>query len=227
MNWLWAAVGVGLLIVFFGTFGGWNLNRRRVPAGGGREVRRGGRDLGANINPSQAGNEVDLWPDRTGPRTRRELGARQATDVTYAGDRVERKAADAGDRAQRRATGAGDRAQRRGAAVPQATAGAANDRPASEASPGRSAAGGPLKPEDEFSENRPAIRNTAPDGQPTQWHPDQHGVPGDHMREGHHRSASGPERRSTATDPAAHAPLPGPNHMPTPEGQNFPPDVRP
>jgi len=49
------------------------------------------KDLGANVNPSQHGNEVDLWPDRTGARTRRELGARQATDVTFAGDRLEVK----------------------------------------------------------------------------------------------------------------------------------------
>lgn len=47
------------------------------------------RDLGANINPSQLGNEVDLWPDRTGAQTRRELGARKATDVTFVGDRIE------------------------------------------------------------------------------------------------------------------------------------------
>ena len=59
----------------------------RIQSGG--DVRTGQRDLGANVNPSQLGNEVDLWPDRTGARTRRELGARQATDVTYAGDRIE------------------------------------------------------------------------------------------------------------------------------------------
>ncbi|HYF91333.1 MAG TPA: hypothetical protein VD969_03700 [Symbiobacteriaceae bacterium] len=52
------------------------------------------RDLGANVNPSQHGNEVDLWPDRTGARTRRELGAREATDVSFVGDRVEAKGAE-------------------------------------------------------------------------------------------------------------------------------------
>ena len=52
------------------------------------------RDLSANVNPSQLGNEVDLWPDRTGARTRRELGARHAADVTFVGDAEEHKGPD-------------------------------------------------------------------------------------------------------------------------------------
>lgn len=84
-----------------------------------------------------------------------------------------------------------------------------------------------LAPEDIYGEDRPAPRTTAPDAQPTQWHPDEHGVPGDHVREGHHRSATAPETRSDATDAYAHAPVPGPNHIPPEGGADFPPKVRP
>jgi hypothetical protein len=150
------------------------------------------------VNPSQLGNEVDLWPDRTGARTRRELGARHATDVTFVGDRIEHKeGTQALAAAQTLAAGTQGEAQ------------------------------ADLAPEDEFGEDRPAHRTTAPDAQPTQWHPKDHGVPGDHIRDGHHRSATAPERHSDATDPYAHAPIPGPNHIPPEGGVEFPPAVRP
>lgn len=54
-------------------------------------VHTGERDLGANINPSATGNQVNLWPDRTGAQTRYELGARDTTDMTFVGDRPEAK----------------------------------------------------------------------------------------------------------------------------------------
>ena len=67
----------------------------------------------------------------------------------------------------------------------------------------------------------------APDQSSTQWHPEDHGAPGDHMRGGHHRSATAPEDHSTATDPFAHAPVPGPNHVPPSGGQELPPNTQP
>lgn len=84
--------------------------------------------------------------------------------------------------------------------------------------------GGSLAPEDEFGEDRPANRTDAPDQQPTRWHPEEHGTPGQRLRDGHHRSGTAPERITTATDPYAHAPVPGPAHVP-PEG-GWPTDPR-
>ncbi|HLN62870.1 MAG TPA: hypothetical protein VK464_15110 [Symbiobacteriaceae bacterium] len=189
----------------------------RMVRGGAEDenrVRTGQRDLGANVSPSQLGNEVDLWPDRTGARTRRELGARHATDVTFVGDRIEHKeGTQALAAAQTLAAGTQGEAQ-------------ADVNAVGKHGPGTNTAAD-LAPEDEFGEDRPAHRTTAPDAQPTQWHPKDHGVPGDHIRDGHHRSATAPERHSDATDPYAHAPIPGPNHIPPEGGVEFPPDVRP
>lgn len=169
MQLIWIlAAGAGLLALFLMgarlTGGG----RERVTTGQRKAEGRGGRDLGANINPSQTGNEVNLFPDRTGAQTRRELGARHAVDMTFTGER-----------------------------------------------------------EEHSGEERVVPRTSAPDQPPTQWHPKEHGVPGDHFRDGHHRSATAPERKSTATDPGAHAPGPGPNHVPPEGGVEFPDDVRP
>lgn len=174
MQLLWIlAVVAGLLAIFF-------LGARTTLPGRERVANardgQGRRDLGANVNPSQAGNEVNLWPDRTGPRTRRELGARHAVDMTFTGNREERR---------------------------------------------------DLDPEDHHGDDRVVPRTTAPDQPPTQWHPANHGVPGDHYRDGHHRSATAPERKSTATDPYAHAPVRGPNHLPPEGGVDFPDDIRP
>lgn len=165
------------------------------------------RDLGGNINPSQHGNEVDLWPDRTGARTRRELGARHAVDMTFAGDRPERKQGGVAALAARPEPGAAH-------AGPHEHGPGTNPR-------------ADLAPEDHLGEDRPAARTHAPDAQPTQWHPDSHGVPGGHDREGHHRSASGPERITSTSDPYAHAPVPGPNHILPQGGDELPPGTRP
>jgi hypothetical protein len=203
------------------------------------------RSLGANVNPSQLGNEADLWPDRTGPRTRRELGARHAADVTFTGDREEHKGrGHTATQGQQQGQGTAAQEQRAAAGMvskpPEDTARqpakqAAASKPGvrreiqpgpHEHGPGTNPAAD-LAPEDEFGEDRPANRTTAPDAPPTQWHPDQHGVPGDHYREGHHRSATAPETQSDATDPYAHAPFPGPNHIIPESGSELPSDVRP
>jgi hypothetical protein len=181
-----------------------------------KDISTGDRSLGANVNPSQLGNEVDLWPDRTGPQTRRELGARDASDVTFVGDRVEQKGP---TKAQ---------AQVQPPHMPS------NQHEAAEATPGGHEHGPGTNPaadlaaEDIMGEDRPVPRTTAPDQQPTQWHPEEHGAPGVHIRDGHDRFATAPKTRGEAGgDPFAHAPVPGPNHMPTEAGQEFPPDVRP
>ncbi|MFZ5817349.1 MAG: hypothetical protein ACOY93_18960 [Bacillota bacterium] len=180
MEWIYvlAALGGMLALFFFGVrlVGG----GRRVPTAAERDPDgRGGRDLGGNINPGQEGNRVGLWPLRTGARTRRELGARQAEDRTFTGERPER-------------SGTPD-----------------------------------LAPEDALGEDRPANRTVPPDQPPTQPHPREHGVPGDHIRGGHHRSATAPERKTGATDPHAHAPVPGPNHIPPEDGVDFPRNIQP
>jgi hypothetical protein len=256
MNVIWALLGIGLLAALFMTIarmgravGDRNLVRvqpQRRPEPGAEyhqeKVTTATRDLGANINPSQTGNEADLWPDRTGPRTRRELGARDATDVSFVGDRVEHKDNRQGAGAQ--GPGA-QNAPAQGAQPPARDINAMGDPQSDptapavqpgirrhehpsrhEHGPGTNAAAD-LAPEDAFGEDRPAARTHAPDAQPTQWHPEDHGVPGDHIRDGHHRSASAPETRSDATDPYAHAPVPGPNHIPPEGGVDFPPEVRP
>lgn len=215
MGFFSVVIGLALAVFMFYVGARWVAGARR-----NREVRNGElptRDLGANINPSQQGNEVDLWPDRTGARTRRELGARRAANVTYAGDREE------GGR--RRGHAAGPVAAPAARPEPGATRREVKPGP-HEHGPGTQAKAD-LAPEDEFGEDRPARRTTAADNPPTQWHPDQHGVPGDHYREGHHRSATAPEKESTATDPSAHAPIPGPNHISPQDGSDFPPGVRP
>jgi hypothetical protein len=279
MSLIWALLGIALLVALFVTVARMgrkvgdqtpaDLQPQRRPEPGGdqyrhEQVQTGDRDLGANINPSQTGNEADLWPDRTGARTRRELGARQATDVTFVGDRVEHKEgsqAGAEPAAQTAtATAAGGAAAGKAAApagqsqsteqtqsaepvaqdidtmgepqsdpsFPPVQAGIRRDEQPSmhEEGPGTNAAAD-LAPEDKFGELQPAPRIFAPDGQPLQWHPDQHGVPGDHIRDGHHTSATAPEQQSDATDPYAHAPLPGPNHIPPEGGVDFPPNVQP
>lgn len=198
------------------------------------------RDLNANINPSQGGNEADLWPDRTGARTRKELGARRAADVTFRGDREEHKgpnrsitpnrpeASPLVSRTAPDGEGADLNGAAAGAASPALQPGVRHKMVPSrhEHGPGTNAQAD-LALEDEFGENRPAPRTTSPDQPPTQWHPDGHGAPGHHLRDGHHRSASGPIRRTDATDPYAHAPVPGPNHVPPESGQELPPGTHP
>ncbi len=269
------------------------------------------RDLNANVNPSQLGNEADLWPDRTGARTRRELGARHAADVTYQGDAEEHGAVAAdvtphyparsrleaqalmhkykelGQADPEAVRGAGAGAERSGGAAAADAGHGAAQRPASggaaglgavpgtgEENPEASGTGGDLwatqppgeataygvvqsdpaapaqnpgirrqvqagldasetgqdgelAPEDAYGEDRPANRTQAPDAPPTQWHPKNHGVPGDHERNGYHTSATGPEKISDAKDPYAHAPVPGPNHIPPESGEDFPDGIRP
>lgn len=249
MNVIWAVVAIGLLWALAVTVARMGRQsdrdpvrpavpaRRPEPAADDTRVSTGDRDLGANINPSQTGNEVDLWPDRTGARTRRELGARHATDVSFVGDRIEHKEQAPAPRPAQQAGGAAQPASADVNAVgqpqsdptnPPVTPGVRREEHPSrhEHGPGTNRAAD-LAPEDQYGEDRPVPRTTAPDAQPTQWHPDQHGVPGDHLRDGHHRSATAPERRSDATDPYAHAPVPGPNHIPPEGGADFPPDVRP
>lgn len=201
--------------------GGEGAGRRRARVGG----------------PSQTGNELDLFPDRTGARTKLELGAKEATNHTYQGDKEEPTA---------RPTGTPNQAGGRQTAlhpVNKETAyGVVQSDPTSPAmQPGirREVQPGPhehgpgtqpaadLAPEDQYGEDRPANRTMAPDQPPTQWHPRQHGVPGDHIREGHHRSATAPIKTSDATDPYAHQPVPGPNHIPPEAGQELPENVRP
>lgn len=235
MQLLWIlAVTAGLIAILLM---GAQIGRgaRRQATNGGRQADgRSGRDLGANINPSQTGNEVNLWPDRTGARTRRELGARHAVDMTFAGDREEQKAPAGGGTAiggpgqaapggPGQFTPGGD-----GQAAAVVTAGSLD--PTGMTPLGVAQAQSPragLDPEAEFGENRVAPRTTAPDQPPTQWHKEENGVPGDHYRDGHHRSATAPERRSTATDPYAHAPVPGPNHLPPDGGADLPDQARP
>ncbi len=227
--WVLAVVAGAMLLFFLGvrTVGG----RERVRAGADRADGRQGRDLGANINPSQHGNEVDLWPDRTGARTRRELGARHAADVSFTGEFGEQK----DEVPHGREAMGGPRQSDPARPVPQPGV----RREVEDGSLDRvTGAGGitgenaraaraDLAPEDALGEDRPANRTVAPDQPPTQWHPREHGVPGDHLRDGHHRSATAPERRSGATDPYAHAPVPGPNHIPPAGGVDFPDDIRP
>lgn len=188
-------VAAGVLALFFMGARMTGGRRERVPTAEHRDAEgRGGRDLGANVNPSQLGNEVDQWPDRTGARTRRELGARHAADVTFSGEREEKNKTAYGVK---------------------------------QSDPAQHPATADLDPEDAYGEDRPANRTVPPDQPPTQWHPREHGVPGDHIRDGHHRSATAPERQSTATDPFAHAPAPGPNHIAPEDGVDFPAEIRP
>lgn len=217
--WTILAVAVGIYLFYAGA---------RWVAGGRQRAELGGRsgdedldserfprvDRGANINPSQLGNEVDLWPDRTGARTRRELGARHAADVSFVGDREEHK------------QGAGAQQPVQAQARPSAPGVRREVQPSMQTGGPGSPTGNALAPEAEFGEDRPAARTTAPDQPPTQWHPRDHGAPGDHYREGHHRSATAPERKSDATDPFAHAPVPGPNHLPPETGDRIPPEAR-
>lgn len=214
MQFFWILlVSAGVLALFFMgarlTGGG----RRRVTTEHRDREGRGGRDLGANVNPSQAGNQVDLWPDRTGARTRRELGARHATDVTFTGERAENNKTAAGVRQSDPARPAPRPGVRREVADGEVEAG------------GQATAN--IAPEDAYGEDRPANRTIPPDQPPTQWHPREHGVPGDHIRGGHHRSATAPERKSRAHDPFAHAPVPGPSHVPPEGGVEFPDEIRP
>lgn len=218
-------VVVGAMALFFmgARIGG---GRERVGAGSRRAEGEHGQDLGANINPSQQGNEVDLWPDRTGARTRRELGARQATDMTFTGEREERHGREAmGGPLQsdpaRPVPQPGQRREVADGSLDRVTGGGGGSGEEARAT------GADLAPEDAYGEDRPANRTVPPDQPPTQWHPREHGVPGDHIREGHHRSATAPERHSTATDPYAHAPIPGPNHIPPQGGVDFPDEIRP
>jgi hypothetical protein len=205
MDIIWSLLGVVLITWFVSAFiarGARRRGQRALARMGGPQARPEGKGPGRS--------EVDLWPDRTGPQTRRELGARHATDVTFAGDRIEHKH-------ERKATAA---------AIAKAKGEAQAAPGRHEHGPGTNPAAD-LAPEDEFGEDRPAARTTAPDAPPTQWHPKDHGVPGDHIRDGHHRSATAPERNSSATDPYAHAPVPGPNHIPPEGGVDFPPHVSP
>lgn len=191
MGFFWVILTAAFLLAAFAIGFRWAVGRRARPALRPENRADGppARDLGANINPSQHGNERDLWPDRTGAQTRTELGAKHAANVTYVGDREEQP-------------------------------GPHEHRPGTDAA-------ADFAPEDEFGEDRPANRTTAPDNPPTQWHPDEHGVMGDHVRDGHHTSASAPEKISTAHDPYAHAPVPGPNHIIPDSGNELPRDVRP
>ncbi len=183
-----------------------------------------GRALNANVNPSQTGNEKNLWPDRTGPQTRKELGAKQAVDRTFVGDKEEHKAP---TQAQAPAPALAPERHATQEALKRAGVRQEVEPGPHEHGPGTNPAAD-LAPEDEFGEDRPAPRTTSPDGQqPTQWHPVDHGVPGDHYRDGHHRSATAPEKQSSATDPYAHAPVPGPNHIPPSDGKELPPGTSP
>ena len=243
MNIFWTLVAIALVFAIFWVGARWIFGgyfNRRVMAGGDKKHadKFPRRDLNANINPSQLGNEVDLWPDRTGARTRKELGARKAADVTYAGDREEHK----GVRDTAKLNQAQGATEQQRPANDRTATGVVQSDPAKpfikpgirrEAQPGPHEHGpgtqakADLAPEDHYGEDRPASRDIAPDQNPTQWHPREHGVPGDHYRNGHHRSATGPERRSDAKDPYAHAPVPGPNHIPPEAGQELPPGTQP
>lgn len=85
MPFVWALVaGAALLAIYFASA---RLTGGRAGRGGnGRapnQEGRGARDAGANINPDQTGNEVNLWPDRMGARTPGEPGARQGVDMNF------------------------------------------------------------------------------------------------------------------------------------------------
>ncbi|MFZ5825110.1 MAG: hypothetical protein ACOY94_12355 [Bacillota bacterium] len=223
MQFLWILmVAAGVLALFFMGVRWAGGRRERVPTAEHHDRDgRGGRDLGANINPSQLGNEVDLFPDRTGARTRRELGARHAADVTFSGEREENNKTALGVRQSDPARPAPHPGIRR--EVDDGLVEARKGPATTENAP----ATADLDPEDAYGEDRPANRTVPPDQPPTQWHPREHGVPGDHIRDGHHRSATAPERQSKATDPFAHGPTPGPNHIPPESGVDFPDEIRP
>lgn len=159
------------------------------------------RDLNANINPSQTGNELDLFPDRTGARTRLELGAKDAANVSYTGIREEHRGG------QQEIPGHNPGAPARQDPAPGAPAGG-------------------LALEAVYGEDRPANRTEAPDQPPTQYHPPEHGRPGEHLRAGHIRSATAPTNADVA-GPPGEAPLAGPRHVPPADGVPFPPDIRP
>lgn len=236
MGFFWVLLTAAFLVAAFMIGFRYSVGRRSRPALR-PESRADGppkRDLGANINPSQHGNERDLWPDRTGARTRRELGAKDAANVTFVGDREERRGAE-----PNQAQGAMERVQPQNDRRTYGSVQSDPTKPVMQAGVRREVQPGPhehgpgtnpaadLAPEDEFGEDRPANRTTAPDQPPTQWHPDQHGDVGDHLRDGHHTSGAAPEKISTAQDPYAHAPVPGPNHIIPDSGDELRPGTRP
>lgn len=205
MGFLWTLIGLALIVAvfWFGArlFAGAprpaaDPQRRPEPAD-----QKPARDLDANINPSQTGNLVDKWPDRTGARTQAELGARTGA-VPHNGDPV--------TPGVRREINPGPHEHGPGT------------RPAS------------LAPEAEFGEDRPANRTVAPDQPPTQWHPKDAGSLSGYVVDEHRRPASGPAqsaefttRSGPSADPMAHAQVPGPNHIPPPDGQELLPGKRP
>jgi hypothetical protein len=50
-----------------------------------------GRAPARRPESTQTGGKTNFWPDRTGARTRKELGAKDTRDVTFAGDALEVK----------------------------------------------------------------------------------------------------------------------------------------
>lgn len=253
MQVVWTLLGIALFVYLFVMLVTGARRRGETSFVKPQKIGRHGpdRDLGANINPSQHGNEVDLWPDRTGAQTRRELGARNPVDMTFRGDRPEQKGGRVAAPAARPEPTRHqappmnpdtfarvverpdympitDSGSREAGADPAPSPGVRREVQAGphEHGPGTNARAD-LAPEDHLGEDRPAPRTHAPDAQPTQWHPENHGVPGDHYRDGHHRSASAPERTVSTSDPYAHAPLPGPNHILPEGGDELPPGTRP
>lgn len=220
MTWLFMALVLGLAVFWVAAKWARRTDDGRVRAGAGNKVdHTPGHVLNSNPTPTQT--EQPLWPDRTGAQTRRELGARHAVDISFDGTHEEHKRPpdrQATKAAIAAATGAGGGAQSgvRREVQPGPHESGPGAHPAAD-----------LPAEAEYGEDRPANRTTAPDQPPTQWEPANSGAPGDHYRDGHHRSATAPEKQSSATDPFAHAPTPGPNHIIPPGGDQLPPETRP
>lgn len=91
LYWILAAAAVVVVLALFAARPRPTAPADPAPEQEQERVRPGQRDLGANINPSATGNQVDLWPDRTGAQTRCELGALDTNDMTFTGDRPEPK----------------------------------------------------------------------------------------------------------------------------------------
>lgn len=201
----------------------WRNEKPKETLGPGRDVDR------------VEGDQAELWPDRTGPRTKQELGARQTQD--------ERKLSPGASPAQEQSqaeyltwqyvTPGGAQAGEAKEAGPP-NAGPKQPYVRNEVEPGPHERGpgsepeAKLPPEAEFGESRPARRTTAPDQPPNMWEPEESGAPGEHIRDGgYHRSATAPTKRSDTGDPYAHAPVPGPNHVIPEGGDSLSPDTRP
>jgi hypothetical protein len=199
------------------------------------------------------GDQAELWPDRTGPQTKQELGAREAGHEQnlspgaspakeqsraeyltwqYVSSDPKPDLAEGDDKQADTTEQPGNEAARLGAGQPNAGPKQPYVRREVEPGPHERGPGAEpsanLPPEAEFGESRPARRTTAPDQPPNMWEPEESGAPGDHIRDGgHHRSATAPTKRSDSGDPYAHAPVPGPNHVIPEGGDSLPADTRP